>query len=260
MALVFRTTDLAKWGVGKGANLTPTEVDTNFWDLQELIAAIELIEPAQISNITVTGNEMTVHMDNATTFGPFTLPVAAFNFRDTGWLPNTEFDAYDLFVYNNSLYLVLQDHLSDADFNPNAGNMQGGYYALIMPFPSVFSIGFAFPGQVGFGIQLDDYEPQAMWMFRADRQFFLPADLEGSVGGLYIQTTAEMVCSIMRNDTLIGTLTIAAAGTDVTFDFPDAQQFEINDVLRVLRPEEIDATAKDLTVTFQGQLGTITGS
>lgn len=260
MAVVYRTTDLGQWGAGKGSNLTPTEVDNNFWTLVQLIAAIELLEPTQIANITVDGNEMTIHMDDATTFGPFTLPTATFNFLEDGWQPNTNLSANDLFVFNNRLYLVRQDHLSDVSFNPDAGNMQGGYYALIMPFPTVISIGFSFPGQPGLGIAGDEYGMQAMWSFRADRQFYLPEDLTGSVGGLYIQADAEIVLPIMRNDTEIGTITIAAASTDATFTMAQDEQFEINDVLRVLRPETLDATAKDLTVTLQGQLGTISGS
>jgi len=58
----FRTTDNAKWGVGKGANLTPAEVDGNFWDLDQRTAALEASspEPVGIAQVTVTGSTFTI--------------------------------------------------------------------------------------------------------------------------------------------------------------------------------------------------------
>lgn len=76
--LIFRTTDVTRWGAGKGADLTPAEVDLNFYDLDERVVTIELNPPTpiEISEITVTGSSMTVHMADSSTFGPFTLPTA----------------------------------------------------------------------------------------------------------------------------------------------------------------------------------------
>ena len=37
LPILFRTTDLLKWGAGKGVNLTPEEVDENFWQLWTLL-------------------------------------------------------------------------------------------------------------------------------------------------------------------------------------------------------------------------------
>lgn len=259
MPIVYRTTDMAKWGVGKGANLQPVEVDVNFWELLQAIGAIQLLEPVQISNITVNGNEMTIHMDDASTFGPFTLPTATFRFRGP-WAPLTNYLANDLVTADGGLYFVNQNHLSDSAFNPDAASMAGPYYAFVMPFPTTMSIGMSFPGKPGFGIASDEYEQQAMFSYRADRQFYLPADLDGTVGGLYIQADDELVFPIYRNGDEIGDITFDAATTTPVFTFATDQQFEIDDVLRVLRPEDLDATAKDLTVTFQATLGTPTGS
>jgi hypothetical protein len=76
--LIFRTTDVTRWGSGKGSNLTPTEVDENFYDLDERVVDIELNPPlpVEISAITVVGASMTIHMADSSTFGPFTLPTA----------------------------------------------------------------------------------------------------------------------------------------------------------------------------------------
>ncbi|RWQ35538.1 MAG: hypothetical protein EOS20_18710, partial [Mesorhizobium sp.] len=65
----------------KGSNLTATEVDDNFHDVDDRITELEdnPPEPVNISNITVVGTQMTIYLEDATEFGPFTLPQA--NFR-----------------------------------------------------------------------------------------------------------------------------------------------------------------------------------
>ncbi|MEY9829824.1 hypothetical protein ABIA25_001639 [Sinorhizobium fredii] len=74
MPIIYRTA--GAWGAGKGSNLTPTEVDENFHDLDERVDALETDPPSpvEISNITQAGNTITVHMSDGSTFGPFTLP------------------------------------------------------------------------------------------------------------------------------------------------------------------------------------------
>lgn len=255
-AIVYRTTDMLKWGAGKGGRLTPGEVDENFYEIVQAFLAISQLAPIQIANITVTGNQMTIHMDDASTFGPFTLPTATLRFRGA-WLPLTAYLANDLFTADSGLYFVKQDHTSDTDFLPDAGNMQGVYAELIMPFPTNFSVGFFFPGKPGTGIASDDYERQAMWTYRFDRSVYFPADLVGSVGGLRIDATADIILPILRNEDQIGEIHIAGGQSDVTFTFGGTQQFLANDTLRVLRPEDLDVTAFDLSVTLQGRLGEV---
>jgi len=74
MPIIYRTT--GAWGPGKGSNLTPSEVDENFYDHELRIADIEASppEPNQIANIIQTGDTITIVMEDASTFGPFTLP------------------------------------------------------------------------------------------------------------------------------------------------------------------------------------------
>ncbi|MGR9317278.1 hypothetical protein ACU8LZ_12605 [Rhizobium leguminosarum] len=72
--LIFRTA--GAWGAGKGSNLTPAEVDENFHDLDCRVTDLEDNPPTanQIADITQDGNQITIVMDDASTFGPFTLP------------------------------------------------------------------------------------------------------------------------------------------------------------------------------------------
>lgn len=79
MTITYRTA--GAWGAGKASNLTPVEVDENFYDHEQRIADMEANppEPNNISNIEVVGTQMTIHIEGGTSFGPFTLPQA--NFR-----------------------------------------------------------------------------------------------------------------------------------------------------------------------------------
>jgi hypothetical protein len=79
MTIVYRTG--GAWGAGQGYNLTALQVDGNFYDLDQRIQAIEDNPPVptNISNMTVVGTQWTIYLEDATVFGPFTLPQA--NFR-----------------------------------------------------------------------------------------------------------------------------------------------------------------------------------
>jgi hypothetical protein len=255
-AIVYRTDDALKWGNGIGRNLMPVEADENMWEIYQAFLAVSQLQPTQIASISVVGNQMTFHMDDASTFGPFTLPVTTLTFTGA-WLPNHAYSVNDLFTIDSGLYIVQIAHTSDTDFNPNAGNMVGDYYALVMPFPTNFSVGFSFPGKPGTGILADEYERNAMWTYRFDRSVYFPAGLTGSVGGLFIQAASDMILPIMRDNDQIGEINIGGGQTTVTFTFVATQQFLAGDTLRVLRPETLDTTAYDLSVTFQGRLGEV---
>ena len=115
--MIYRTEDLARWGVGKGANLLPAEVDGNFWELAERLVAVEASAGAAangIASITVTGSQMTVYLDNGTALGPYTLPTAMIRYRGD-WTVSTTYSEMDLVaVPDTGIYLVLRDHTSDA--------------------------------------------------------------------------------------------------------------------------------------------------
>lgn len=72
MAIVLRSV--------KGSNLTADEVDGNFTDLDDRVSEIEdnPPEPVNISNITLVGTQLTIYLEDATVYGPFTVPQASF--------------------------------------------------------------------------------------------------------------------------------------------------------------------------------------
>ena len=121
--IVYRTS--GPHGPGKGSNLTPTEVDANFFDLDGRVQQLELFppQPIEISTITVVGSAMTVNMADGSKFGPFTLPVASFKFVGN-WSPITSFFKIDVFLEpSDGVYLVLVDYESATDFDPGASEI-----------------------------------------------------------------------------------------------------------------------------------------
>ena len=115
--MLYRTEDLARWGVGKGSNLEPVEIDLNFWELAERLVAVETTagEAANgIANIGVVGSQMTVYLEDGTALGPYTLPTAMIRYRGD-WTAATVYGELDLVtVPDVGVYLVLVDHTSDA--------------------------------------------------------------------------------------------------------------------------------------------------
>jgi hypothetical protein len=76
LSLIFRT--VGAWGAGKGSDLTPAEIDGNFYEIKQAVEDLQdnPTLPSEISNITVTGSQMTIWLENGDFFGPYTLPSA----------------------------------------------------------------------------------------------------------------------------------------------------------------------------------------
>lgn len=250
--ILYRTTDDDKWGDGKGANLTPTEVDLNFWDHEQRLNEVEEnpAQPKNIDHITVSGNQMTIVLDDASTFGPFTLPEAVFEFTGN-FVAAHVYHTYDFFLAGDGLYMVLRNHTSAGAFNPEDGNIDGDYYQLILPFPNLYDIGFFYPGTPGRGIE----DGEALFTFRANRNFYLVEDLPVSTAGVQTAPDGTLVFPVYKNATAIGSITIASGETVGTFTFPADVQFASGDRLRVVRAGTLDVTATDFSINFAARKG-----
>lgn len=248
--IVYRTTDPLKWGTGKEAPLSAEEFDENYWALVQALAAVSALEPHEIQDISVTPEgQMTILLDGGATFGPFTLPVASLNFRDT-WQPATNYTKNDYFSEADGLYLVLLTHTSDGVFSPSAGSGLGPYYKLIMPSAKAYDIGFFYPGA------FDAVTPEdAMFGYVAVRDFYLPAGLTASRAALSVAPDSDMDMLISKAGTGIGTVNFAAGETTATFVLGSDVQFSAGDVLTVALPSATDPTAKTLSLTLAARFG-----
>lgn len=126
----------------KGSALTATEFDNNFHDLDDRMVTQEaLTVGVGISSITVSGNQMTVHMTDSSLQGPFTLPTLDWSTLWKGvWLPSTVYAAGDIISAQGSLYVVLLAHTSDSTFDPGATETVGNLYGLLLAIPDIPSV------------------------------------------------------------------------------------------------------------------------
>ncbi len=126
--LNFRTA--GDWGGGKGGNLTPAEVDQNFYDIDERVVDLETNPPVAVSiaSINVSGSSMTIFLDDSTELGPFTLPTASFNWRGA-WVEGISYLEMDVFyAVGEGVYLVTADYESASNFDP-----EGAGISLMLP-------------------------------------------------------------------------------------------------------------------------------
>lgn len=121
------------WGAGLARPLTAAEADGN---VQTLRAAVQdlidnPVEGVSVSNITVSGRQLTFHMSDTTTKGPFTLPIAYPRWRGE-WEAAGSYAVFDIVTATgNGTFLVAQDHTAAATFDPNASNVDGPLYIQI---------------------------------------------------------------------------------------------------------------------------------
>ena len=118
----FRTDDYARWGAGKGSNLSALDFDNNTWEFVSAIADLIANPPSvnQIASFSIVGTNLFVNMMDGTVIGPLPIPILKFGWRGE-WAPATGYVELDVFsVAAVGIFLVLHDHTSDATFDPAA--------------------------------------------------------------------------------------------------------------------------------------------
>jgi hypothetical protein len=253
MAIIYRTAGV--WGAGKAANLTPVEVDQNFNDLDVRVTAVETnpAQPNQIASIDVVGRLMTITMTDHTTFGPFALPVTKFEFTGE-FQPFHDYKQFQFLTNANILYMVLHDFTSEGAFIFGS-DADGPFYQQIVLAnpPTVYDIGFFFPGKPGTGIDAGN----AMFALRVSSRspFFLPAGLTNTSAGLLTAPDSDLSFPVYQDATPVGSIDFASGTTVGIYTFAAAVQFQAPNVLRVLRADAIDTSAFDLSVIFAATKG-----
>jgi hypothetical protein len=269
--ITYRTDDATRWGPGWGGGDVPAAlIDRNFWALFSAIQAMLDHQNVDgvISNISVFGGNMFVTLGDGTVFGPFTLPIAQWNFTGE-WLPSTLYNPMDVFTSGGGLYMVLFRHVSAATFDPAANDGLGHNFYKLLLGPGPYDVAMYFP----------DFIPadgSILLMHVAARSFWLPKNLNltGATSAAMLRRHAagELTFPIYKNTTLIGAILFGgleshgSTGPDVnadgseygTFVFPNAVQFAFRDRLLIYAPfvsAGPDATAAGLAATLAGMLG-----
>jgi hypothetical protein len=125
MAITYRTD--GPWGTGQGSNLSPSQVDGNFYDLDTRVTWWEDNPPLPIEpiSITVTGYNFTMGLSNGETLGPVTMTMPVPTWRGA-WTPSTSYQDMDFITSaDGSFGAVMQAHTSGATFDWGAVGAEG---------------------------------------------------------------------------------------------------------------------------------------
>jgi hypothetical protein len=204
--LLYKTTDLLKWGVGLGRRLHASEVDTNFWNIRQTLNDI-LSNPTAPNNIDHfsidANNNLIVHMADATTFTIGPLPIA--EFHDRGAFAAVHYNYGDIFTSGTGLYMVIQEHNGVLPFNPAATGISGPLYRLLFD-ASGLTMTYLDDGYPADGVTLNTFEvfsvaDVGVFLVLSDHPAVNPFDqtaLDGDGNPLYKKIFSPIQTAIAR--------------------------------------------------------------
>jgi hypothetical protein len=262
MTIVYVTT--GAWGAGTGTPNSAGQVDGNFYDVDQRIVDLvgDLAEGKRIDYVTYTSSSMTFHYTDATT-QVIPLPVATLEYVGP-WINSMPLVPGNLFTAVNGFYQVLEAHTTPpypANFDPDAtdGSTAGNpLYALWMPLRDInYDAAIFVPGSI-------QREPDELFFQGiANRTMRLGSGNEDAYAYLDVGNdgtgAADIILSIEKNGTEIGTITFDAAGDIDTaggqagaFNIPAATDFAEGDryALRVTQSDNAEPSGLSVTLPF----------
>jgi len=255
----YRTDDPDKWGTGEGRNLHPVEVDSNFYELYSRLKGMEDNPPSAVSinNIQVNGSQLMFFMDDGSTFGPFTLPVATFQLRGAYEIGQTYYELDMVTVPDKGLYLVRLQFTAEDPFDPDATDGDGN--KLFLPLFTIdyytYTIGMFFPSRFGAGFSSGDTLMGHMFA----TETFLDINAPGGVAKIATpDDAADTDVDLYYNDEQIGTIHWDA-GDQMGAITCESRTFAPGDLLRVVAPSGMNTQGRDCYITLIAQKTPITG-
>jgi hypothetical protein len=273
MTIIYRTA--GPWGSGLGADLIASQVDSNFYNLDQRLGTVEASgRGAGIDYLQVSGSQFWVHLDNHQVLGPYTLPTATFNWTGP-WQPNLHYNVNDLFSENGSIYMVLLAHTSPAVFDPAyIVPTETRAYALMLTQPALELPAPQTAGQVltstgnspgdnvwatltrnlALYIEGQPTANETVLQYVAPEEMTLPVGLTGSVAVAGTLPTAIASFTLYKNGSSIGIIQFQISPQEVVFSFPGNVIFNPGDILTVLAPASVDTTLANISFTIQALL------
>lgn len=281
--VLYRTTDMTRWGLGLGADLSAAQIDINFWVLYSAITALQdhaLTNENQIDFFSVVKDQMFITMMNHQVFGPFQLPVAQWNFQGE-WLPTTAYSVMDVVTYAGAVYLVLFAHTSAPTFVPDANDGAGhNFYGLLLQQPSnQLPVGGFIGQRLAVSVAGGGNVPTSVWEYDKRNigvyvqgkydsneviiQYAIPEACtlpSGLVGSSFFANTPSVTVSptpiftVCKNGNPIGTIAWPVSDQDGSITFTADVDFVADDILTLIAPAVVDADLADISFTFAANL------
>ena len=262
MTIVYVTT--GAWGAGTGTPNSAAQVDGNFYDVDQRIVALDadLAEGKRIESVTYTSNSMTFHYTDGTS-QVIPLPIATFQYVGT-WMNDTPYAPGHLFTAANGFWQVLASHTTPsppAPFDPNATDEStdaNPLYQLWMPLQYLnYDAAIFVPGSIQRApdeLLFMGINNRAMQLGSGDDHAHAYLDVGNDAVG-----ATDIILSIEKNGTEIGTITFVAGGTidtdggqvgtfsiPATIDFADGDRY----ALRVTQSDNAEPSGLSVTLPF----------
>lgn len=272
--VTFRTTDNTRWGPGQDSDLSASEIDINFWVLLTAIQALQAQsnDHAGIDHFVIAGQNLFVHLTNHFVLGPYTLPMAQWNFT-YAWGPRKVYQAFDVFTEGKAVYLVLVAHISNSLFTAGASDGLGhNYYGLLLAAPTPE---LPQTGTKGAFLQWQNSPADVRWFqpsrniaiflegapdassFVAEYEFTeitnFPAGLTLSQFSVGTRPTGSQEYDLYQDGGPVGSITFHPSGP-ATIVFNHAIQFTAGEILTVLSPSVVDPHMTRVRFNFVGYL------
>lgn len=272
--ITFRTSDGTRWGAGQGTDLSASEIDINFWVLLTAVQALQSQQndSAGIDHFVIVGQSLFVHLTNHFVLGPYTLPMAQWNFTGA-WGPRKVYQAFDVFTQGGAVYLVLLQHISNSLFSAGASDGLGhNWYGLLLAAPTPE---LPQTGTKGAFLQWQNSPADVRWFqptrnialffegapdaasFVAEYEFTettnFPAGLTLSQFSVGTRPTGNQEYDLYQDGGPIGSVTFHHTGA-ATVVFNHAIQFTAGEILSVIAPSVPDAHMTRIRMNFVGYL------
>jgi hypothetical protein len=258
--IVYVTT--GAWGAGTGAPISAAQVDGNFYDIDQRIVDLvaDLAEGKRIDTVTYTPNSMTFHFTDGTT-QVIPLPVVTLEYVGT-WMNDAPYAPGHLITGANGFYQILKSHTTPpwpAAFDPTATDGAGdNLYQLWMPLHDInYDAAIFVPGSIqreADELLFLGIANRAMRLGAGDDRAYAYLDVGNDSTG-----ATDVIVSIEKNGTEIGTITFAAGGDIDTaggqigdFNIPAATDFVEGDhyALRVTQSDDAQPSGLSVTLPF----------
>jgi hypothetical protein len=262
MTIVYVTT--GAWGAGTGTPNSAAQVDGNFYDVDQRIVTLnaDLAEGKRIDTVTYTPNSMTFHFTDGTS-QVIPLPVATFQYVGV-WTNDTPYGPGHLFTAANGFWQVLETHTTPpwpAPFDPNATDEStdlNPLYQLWMPLQYLnYDAAIFVPGSIqreADELLFLGINNRPMQLGAGDDHAYAYLDVGNDSTG-----ATDVILSIEKNGTEIGTITFAAGGGIDSdggqvgaFSIPAATDFAEGDryALRVTQSDNAEPSGLSVTLPF----------
>jgi hypothetical protein len=218
------------WGSGIGVNLTPAQVDNNFYELRTDLDDVIANPPTAdgLASVTQSGFYLTFHTTLGNELGPIAIPVVYTVWRGD-WAPFTLYSAADQFrVDGVGIFAVLQGHTSAATFDPDesGGSPPAPFYLQLIAVSTMLGM---LDDLIDVSITAEAYGQilgynGAAWV---NREFAEPVATQNGTGspGLYELVITDRN-SYIRGDHAAGLTVVIRPEADVDFPIGTTVTFE----------------------------------